>query len=139
MKQWLLSLRSRGLGAKSAVLGLVVLAVYVPVAPFAALHRGLMGMAAAALGALFCWLGAECGLLICGLFQDPKLAAQGMLLGMLPRMAIPIGMGLAVQLLGGPLAEAGVLVYLVVFYPVTLSVETVLCLPANAPTTRPGP
>ncbi len=98
-----------------------------------------MGVFAACWAAAFCALGAEGGLLIGRPFRHTPQAWLGMLLGMFPRMAIPIGLGLAIQLRGGPLAEAGLLVYLVVFYPVTLAVETAMSLPGGLPRERPGP
>ncbi len=69
------------------------------------------------------------GLVVYRAFPGPNSAWQGMLAGMLPRMAIPLGFAIPLHIHGGPLAEAGLLVYLVVFYPVTLAAETALCLP----------
>ena len=55
-------------------------------------------------------------------------------------MGIPFGVGLAIHLGGGPLANAGFLYYLLVFYPVTLAAETGLSLPSTRPpTSRPVP
>jgi len=48
---------------------------------------------------------------------------------MLIRMGIPLAAALLVFLRGGPLADAGFLYYLVLFYPVTLTAETFLLLP----------
>jgi hypothetical protein len=53
-------------------------------------------------------------------------------LGMIPRIGIPFGFGLTIHLLGGPLAQAGTLHYVLIFYPVTLLVETTLKLPINS-------
>jgi hypothetical protein len=128
MRSWFANVPGRGLMAETAVLLLAVLAMYVAVAPFAAWHRGPIGLAAAAVAAAFCLLGAEVGLLVARHFRDPERAWQGMLVGMLPRMGIPIALGLLFQLRGGPLAESGLLVYLVVFYPVALGVDALLCL-----------
>ena len=58
--------------------------------------------------------------------------------GMMIRMGIPLAAALAVYFVGGPLADAGFLYYLVVFYPVTLTVETFLSLP-EAPMRRMFP
>jgi len=131
-------LRSRGLAVQSAVLGLAVLAAYAVVAPIAAWHSEWAGMVTAAVAAGFCLLGAETALVLARRFRDPDTAWQGMFLGMLPRMGIPFFLGLVFQLRGGMLAEAGLLVYLVVFYPVALWAETILCLPAGARSERPG-
>ena len=56
----------------------------------------------------------------------PELVVYQVLLGMLPRMGIPLGSCMIVALLGGPLAEAGFVFYIMAFYFVTLAVETFL-------------
>ena len=124
-------LRSRGPLVQSAVLGLAVLAAYAVVAPVAGLLSGADGLAAAAVAAGLCLLGAILALLVCRSFRGPQRAWQGVLAGMLPRMGVPLAFALVLHLRGGPLAEAGLLVYLVVFYPVTLSLETALTLPSG--------
>jgi hypothetical protein len=123
------SLRRAGLAAQSAVLAATVAVGAGLVTPVAAWLGGLGGAAAAAVAAALCLLGAEVALALAHLFRGPDRAWRGMLAGMFPRMGIPLILGLAVQLGGGVLAENGVLVYLVVFYPLTLSVELALSLP----------
>jgi hypothetical protein len=91
----------------------------------------------AAAAAAFCLAGAEVALLISRCFRDPRTAWQGSLAGMAPRMGIPIVLGLAFQLQRGMLAECGLLVYLIVFYPVALWMETLLCLPVGSRVGRP--
>ena len=59
------------------------------------------------------------------------------LLGMFPRMGIPLAVCMVVYLQGGRLAEAGFVYYILVFYFVTLVVETVLLVgEAQAATDR---
>jgi hypothetical protein len=130
------SLRSRGLVVQSVVLGLAVVPAYAVVAPVAAWHRGAAGLVTAAAAAAFCLLGAVTALVVGRHFRQTQHAWLGMAVGMLPRMGIPITLGLIFQLRGGLLAESGLLVYLVVFYPVTLGVEAALCLPSGG---QPGP
>ena len=55
------------------------------------------------------------------------------LLGMMVRMGIPLAAALIVYFSGGPLADAGFLYYLVVFYPVTLTAEIFLSRPHSDP------
>ena len=62
-----------------------------------------------------------------------------MLVGMLVRMGIPLGAALLVVFRGGPLADAGFLYYLVVFYLVTLTVETFLALGGRVPRKKMPP
>jgi hypothetical protein len=47
-------------------------------------------------------------------------------------MGVPLAAALIAVFAGGPLADAGFLYYLVVFYPITLAVETLLALPRFA-------
>ncbi len=138
MNNWLASLRRVGLGAQSAVLLGAVLPVYAVVAPVACRLYGADGLAAAGLAAGLCLLGAELALVVCRLFRDPKDALYAVVFGMLLRMGIPLLAALVFCVRGGPLAEAGLLVYLVVFYPVTLSVETVLSVPPGGRDCRNG-
>jgi len=59
---------------------------------------------------------------------------------MAARMGIPLAFALACHLRGGLLADAGLLYYLLLFYPVTLGVETAWLLPGrSAAAAAPGP
>jgi len=138
MRSWLSRLGSRGLAAQSAALALAVLAAYAVVAPVAGSLGGTAGLAAAATAAGVCLLGAQWALVVSHRCRDPKHVWRSALTGMLPRMGIPFVLGLIFQLRGGMLAEAGLLVYLVVFYPVALWAETILCLAAGDRAARPG-
>ncbi len=55
------------------------------------------------------------------------------LVGMMIRMGIPLAVALTVHFFGGPLADAGFLYYVVVFYPVTVIMETFLTAPDYEP------
>ena len=91
---------------------------------------GKAGLIAAGVAALLCIAGAEAGLVLSHTFTGPKYRLYGILGGMLPRMGIPLAAGLILQITCGVLAEAGLLVYLIVFYPVTLGLGTVLAIPS---------
>jgi hypothetical protein len=56
----------------------------------------------------------------------PGNVAPQVLLGMFPRMGIPLAVCMIAYLKGGALADAGFVYYILVFYFVTLVVETVL-------------
>ena len=131
MRRWFARLRRRGLPTQLATLVVAVLVVYALAAPVAGLLSGWIGLGAAGLGAGICLLGAGLALVACRLFCSPSRAVHGVLVGMLLRMGIPLGSALALQFQGGPLADAGGLVWLAVFYPVTLFVETALSLPSD--------
>jgi hypothetical protein len=129
MITWLHNLRRRGTAIRAMVLGIVVVVVFVLIGPVAGGLGGCVALAAAALAAALCLTGAIVALVASHLLQGPHHAMAGMLTGMAARMGIPLAFGLTIHLHGGSLAEAGLLNYLMVFYPVTLAVETFLVLP----------
>jgi hypothetical protein len=132
-------LRGLGLTTRSALLGLTVAALLVVVLPLAWLVTGPAGLLAAPVAAGICLLGAVLALIVSHLLREPRVALYGMLFAMLFRMGIPLTFAVTVHLRGGALAEAGVLYYLLVFYPVTLAVETALSLPGpQASTASPA-
>ena len=133
---WLVRLRSCGLAAQLTILVAAALVVYAVVAPLAGYVGGPMALVAAATAAALCLLGAASALVACRAFRDPKQALSGLLVGMALRMGIPLFSALAVQVFVAALAEAYVLIYFLVFYPVTLFVETILSLPADDPARR---
>jgi hypothetical protein len=124
-------LRSQSIAVRATVLVVAVLLVFMVVGPFAILFGGLVGLIAAIVAAAVCLAGALLALIIRGFLTGPESALAALVLGMATRMGLPLASGLAIHLHGGPLAEAGFLYYLVVFYPITLAVETLLSLPAS--------
>jgi hypothetical protein len=130
MSRWVATLRSRGLAVQSGVLAAAVLVVFAAVAPAAVCASGTAGLAASATAAGLCLVGAASALATCRALRGPDYMVYGVLLGMLLRMGIPLVSAVALQIAVRPLADAYVLVYLLVFYPVTLSVETFLSLPS---------
>jgi hypothetical protein len=128
---WLANLSRRGPLARGMILGLAVLGTYGLVAPVAGTLSGPAGLWTAAAAAGFCLAGAAAALLISPLSRRPGRALSGMLSAMAARMGIPLGFGLACHVQGGVLAQTGLLYYLLVFYPVTLAVETALSLPRD--------
>ena len=136
MGTWFANLRNQSLPARGTFLGLIVLGMYALVAPVAGYWGGSAGLWAAATAAVLCLAGAGLALVISRALHKPKHALYAMLLGMAARMGVPLAFGLACHLRGGVLAEAGLLYYLLVFYPFTLGVETLLSLPQPQ---RPAP
>ncbi len=128
----LIKLREMSLSAKLATLAAVEAAALAVAAPVAWFAQGRFGILAAAIAAFSCLLGGSLALAICGLFRDPRQAFVGVLLGMLFGMGLPLAVGVGCRLAGGALAEAGVMFYLLFFFPITLTVKTVLSLP-NVP------
>jgi hypothetical protein len=114
-----------------------VLVVYVVVAPVAWGISGSAGLAASATAAALCLLGAGAALIAARAFTRRGKLLQGVLVGMALRMGIPLTFGLALQLSLKALGDACLLIYLLVFYPVTLFVETYLSL-SRAGASREG-
>lgn len=133
MKEQLERLQRGGFLLQWAVLGLAVAVAFALVGPVAWYLAGPLGLTAAAVAAGLCLVGATVALLSVHLFRGPSVAVAGVLLGMAARMVIPLGGGFVLHTHGGPLAEAGLLYYLLVFYPITLALETWLSLPETKP------
>lgn len=124
---------------QGAALAFVVLFAALCVAPVAVLIGGWDGLEAALVAAGLCLLGAEVGLGLCLPLRRPARLWVASVAAMVPRLGIPLGLGTILHLCCGRLADAGLLYYLVVFYPVTLGFETVLIVLGNAPSCGPGP
>ena len=133
MRTWLTNLRSRSLAVRGAVLVSVVLVLLALVGPVGWALDGPTGVAAATAAAALCFVGTALALGLSHLLRAPKHVLHGVLLGMIARMGIPLACGLAIHLQDGSLAQGHFLHYLLVFYPVTLAVETFLSLPKTGP------
>ena len=113
---------------KTLLLAAVATVTYIPTALAAYLLGGSSGVLAATIAAWLCLLGAIVPVVI-----PSRLVAftpaSPMLAGMVARMGIPICGGLALHLSFDALASAGVLYYLLVFYPPLLAAHVWVCLP----------
>jgi hypothetical protein len=110
------------------------------VAPVAGWLVWPTGMLAAVAAALFCWLGALLALFAELPFHNrwPDQAWMGFTAGMLPRMGVPLASAVILHFCGGPLASAGALYYLVVFYVILLGIEAAMSLPGEPQGLRCG-
>lgn len=92
--------------------------------------RGEAALQAAAVAAGVCWLGSS--LALAGTAMFGRTGVNGpmytLLFGMAFNCGLPFVTGLALNRLGGPLAEAGVFGLIVVFFQFALVVETLLSL-----------
>ncbi|MHB8898150.1 MAG: hypothetical protein ACYC6Y_05345 [Thermoguttaceae bacterium] len=123
--QWIVK---GGFLVHAILLYVATMAFFLPVAPIAWVIGGAEGVAAAAAGAFLCFSGGLLSLVWNLAFPGPKLLVVRILGGMLPRMGVPLMGGLVLQITVEPLAESGILIYLLVFYPALLSLETWLSL-----------
>jgi hypothetical protein len=133
------NLGSRGLAFRAILLGFAVLLAFTAVGPVAYCMGSWTGVAAAAVAGALCYAGAAMALFATYGLREPRYAMAALLIGMAFRMGVPLSLGAAIHFSGGSLAAAGVLYYLAAFYPVTLTVETVLSLPQFRTSTCPVP
>ncbi len=96
------------------------------VLPIAIWRWALPGLWSATAAWGTCFFSGLLALWTVHLFNDPKQVVQQVLSGILIRTSLPLAACLTVQVLGGTLADAGFLYYILAFYVVTLAVETVL-------------
>jgi hypothetical protein len=98
----------------------------VMVIPVAYMARERAGATSAAVALVTCLVSGLLALGLVRLFRGPNNVVPQVLLGMLPRMGIPLAVCMMVHLRGGAIADAGFVYYILAFYFVTLVVETVL-------------
>jgi hypothetical protein len=132
MTAWLIQLRSHGLARRVTMLGTAVLTAFALAAPIVVRVGGTPALRAAAVAAALCLAGATFALVVSHLLREPGLAFIALAVTTLGRLGIPFLTGLLLHLQGGPLAEAGLLYYLLVFYPIALTVEIALSLPLRS-------
>jgi hypothetical protein len=135
---FLAELRQRSLAVRTTLLGMAVSAFAIGLLPVAASTAGWLGAVALATAAVACLLGASLALLISERWQPPEHVLIALLLGMLARMGFPLGVALSCLGGGRTLADAGLLYYLLVFFPLTLTIETMLSLPNRSTVDRLG-
>ena len=111
----------------AALLGAVLLLLAV-VGTWKYQQHGSIGLWAATIAALVCWIGGSTALVLVGVLRGPK-GVQGILGGMAFRAGLPFLVGFILQRQGGPLAEAGVFNCMLIFFLFTLVVETALAVP----------
>jgi hypothetical protein len=117
---------SLGLAAACALLALSVLIVFPIVGYFAYAEFGTAGLEAAGVAASVCWIAATAALMLTGMIGKSPSAVSGILVAGALRFALPLLVGSGLQFVGGTLAESGVFGWIVVFYLLTLTVETTL-------------
>ncbi len=103
-----------------------LLATAIPAFAVAYALNGWLACAATAAALVTCLAGGLLSMLLVQLVRDPQQVVPRVLLGMFPRTGIPLLVCMAAYLRGGPLVEVGFVYYIMAFYFVTLTVETVL-------------
>ncbi len=125
-----LTLRSRlaglGLVAQSAVIAGALVLAWLLVAPLAASLSGTLGLRAALVAAVACYAGAQFSLLISALLRGGATIMNRLVMGMIARAMFPMVLGAGLHLRDPELADAGLILYVLVFYLVTLAADTAL-------------
>jgi hypothetical protein len=135
-----LALGRLGFIAESGILATVVAAVWLLLAPLGYAQAGTAGLVAAAVAAGVSLAAAQIALTIGHLFRGPAAPMYGMVAGMFARMSVALLVGVTLQRGMPALADAAMILYLLVFYLVTLFVETVMLVAKIRPDSfRPGP
>jgi hypothetical protein len=106
-----------------------MLVAYLIATPVAIHLGGFDAFLAATLAAGLCLAGAAAALIIGDQLRGPGGVLAALWLGLFLRLGVPFAAGVTIHLHGGPLADAGFLWYIVVFYPITLVIGTILSLP----------
>ena len=105
-----------------------VVAAWVLGSSFVIQRSGTDGVMAVSLAAAICFTSSVTALIVTGLTRNPSHSLHGPLFAILLRMAPPFAFIAVLRVVGGVLVEAGVCGWIVVFYLLTLSIETALSL-----------
>jgi hypothetical protein len=114
--------------AQSAVLSGGIFMLVAIVAPVAYSFGGVRGALDSVMAAVVCLCGATSGIMFRCLLTGPVLAVHGILLGMAARMGVPLAAALLYCFRPGALGNPQFLYYLLVFYMLTLAIDTVVAL-----------
>jgi hypothetical protein len=122
----------KGLLLRAALIGLAVFLAAGLVLPLGwAITHNRLGVLAGIVAAAVCLSAAWLALLAGeGLRKRRGLLAM-VLVGMIIRMTIPLAAAFIVFFQRDPLADAGIVYYLILFYAVTLTVEVLVSLPGR--------
>jgi hypothetical protein len=103
---------------------LVMTTGYLAVGSVASLLHAPDPWTTAAVAAAICWAPGLLALAISALFPGPEMALFNMLVGMFVRMFVPLGVCLMIYARRGVLVDAGLVFYVLIFYMISLAIET---------------
>jgi len=86
------------------------------------------GMMAAALAGLVCLFAAEASLLSVIMTRNPQHKIHAVLVGIFFRTGIPLVFGMFMHFAGGPLVDAGLFGMILIYYLLTLALETIFAV-----------
>ena len=126
--RWSAQSSANGIWGSCALLTGSMLLFFPAFAWFGYTRHNSDGLIAAAVAGAVCWLGATLALVIARLLGGPQYGVHGILLGIMFRTGIPFLLGSALSHFNRPLAEAGLFGMVVVYYLLTLVIETLLVI-----------
>jgi hypothetical protein len=138
MIAFLQNLRNRGVAVRLGTLTTTMLVALAAATPVAIRVGGLNAVAAAATAIGLCLAGAALALILADRLRTSNSMLAGLWIGVALRTGAPFVAGMAIHLQGGPLAQTGLLWYLLVFYPIALTAGTILSLPPTKPQPTPA-
>jgi len=118
----------QGVLAHVMILAMTVLLGMVLIGPLATWMRGTAGFWSAGAAGATCLAATVGAALIGRLLCRLSNPVSGVLAGMLLRMALPLAACMIVQSMGGFLAHAGFVYWILLFYLPVLAVETVIAV-----------
>jgi hypothetical protein len=89
-------------------------------------RSGPIGVVAVASAAVTCGVASIASLILSASWRNTPQAVTGVLGAVLVRMTLPLGVAVLSQVVGGPIAQAGLFGWIVCFFLTTLVVETLL-------------
>jgi hypothetical protein len=116
--------RRGGVLAQCALFSLLMLAAYLTIASGAAICNAPDVWLVAAAAAGICWGTGIIALATSSALGGPDMALLSMLVGLFVRMFVPLVVCAIVYARGGVLAHAGLAYYVLIFYMVSLAIET---------------
>lgn len=105
-----------------------VLAVFPLFAAYGYTRFEIHGIISAATAATVVLLGMESALVVVILFRDTEYKIHSVLAGIFLQSGIPLVFGLLMHEAGGPLAEAGIIGMILVYYLLALIAKTILAV-----------
>ena len=126
---WTQQVARWGLWGRLSSLAFVLLVSYAVSVPVAWYSGRSFGVMTAGVALAFCLLGGSLALLVSEFFRGSGRMVAEVLLGGGLRMGLPLGMFAIVYVQGGALVDAGLAYYLIVFYLVMLTFETLMLFP----------
>lgn len=115
-----------GAAARASLLGVLLSLLLIPVALVGFALSGMSGVMVATFSMLACLASGLLAMVAAEIARQFNQRLASMLLAMGIRTSLPMAVLIAVYVRGGPIVDAGMAFYLLVFYLAVLAIETYL-------------